>query len=472
MVKKKSVRASAPFLYFIGIGGIGMSALARYAKHEGCRVAGSDAVESDITRSLRKEGIPVAIGQKKYNLPVRGVSMVIYNRAIRNDNPELAAARKHGLHLIPYAAALGDITRVSRTIAITGSHGKSTTTALAGLALVAAGLDPTVLVGTNLKEFGGKNVRYAKQRFKSNPYLVLEADDFAGAFWSYSPFISIVTNIDREHLDFYKNIGGVKKGFLKFIERTREDGTVILNRDDKNLYSLRSAIEKICRKNRVQVVWYSIKNPPAAKVKKIIKLPGEHNLSNAMAVFELGRVLRMYGEKISDRDTLSAIGSYEGAWRRMEYRGILPLGKQSKGVIVYDDYAHHPTEIEATLQGFRAKFPGVPLICVFQPHQAKRLQALFPEFMRAFQGTDVLILLPSYAVAGRDKANGRFTAQQLSKDIKKRYPRKMVSYLPRPTDIKKFLKSNLFSGKNCCFSACIIMMGAGDIVNYTDSLVR
>ena len=466
-------------IYLIGIGGIGMSGLARYYKTQGFKVSGSDSAESPMTLALRKEGIAVKIGHTAGAMK-RGVGLVIYNRAIRADNPELTAAHRIGARVIPYAEALGELTEEFSTIAITGSHGKSTTTALAALALIAGGLDPMVLIGTNLKEFGGKNVRIGRDVAKrKNGWLVMEADDFGGAFWKYSPAVSIVTNIDREHLDFYKNLGGVKKGFLRFISNTISGGTLILNREDKILFSLKSKITVIAKAKVLRVVWYSTRDrtadAPAGKIKKVIQIPGEHNLSNATAVYELGKLL-----KIPEKKTLGAIGAYQGAWRRMEHRGELSFGGGAKGRVgtrpstmpVYDDYAHHPTEIVATLQGFREKFPCTPIVCVFQPHQTKRLQALFKEFTSAFAAADALILIPSYTVAGRDNARSPFTAERLAKTIQKKYPHKIVHYLAKPARIKKFLKETLCASPRCCYDACIVMMGAGDIVNYTDFLLK
>jgi UDP-N-acetylmuramate--alanine ligase len=466
-------------VYFIGIGGIGMSALARYYKAQGYRVAGSDIAESSITAALRKERIQVKIGHKASNIGA-DAGLVTYSRAIPADNPELVAAKKLGLRAIPYAEVLGELTEEYPTIAITGSHGKSTTTALVGLMLIEGGLDPTVLIGTNLKEFGGKNVRLAKNNRASRRYLVLEADDFGGAFWAYSPFISIVTNIDREHLDFYKNLAGVKKAFLRFITGTTSGGALILNRDDKNLYSLQPEITAIAKKKKLRVVWYSVTadnranvklNRVVRKIKKVIKIPGDHNLSNAMAAYELGKLL-----KIPEKKILGAIGTYRGAWRRMEYRGDLKIARKVSGydkVVVYDDYAHHPTEIKATLQAFHEQFPHVPIICIFQPHQAKRLHALFKEFIAAFPGADVLILIPSYTVAGRDGVNSEFTSARLAAAVKKHQPKKLVFYMENPRNIKKFLNKTLFfAEKNCCYEACLVVMGAGDTVQYTDSLVK
>jgi UDP-N-acetylmuramate--alanine ligase len=230
----------------------------------------------------------------------------------------------------------------------------------------------------------------------------------------------------------------------------------------------------IAKKKHLRVIWYSIKRPDskstATKLKKIIGIPGEHNLSNAMAISELGKLL-----KIPEKKVLAAIGSYHGAWRRMEYRGDLSMYRRpaaSVKIPVYDDYAHHPTEVAATLQGFHEKFPAVPIVCVFQAHQAKRLKALFKEFITSFRGADILIVIPAYTVAGRDTFHPRFTAERLAGAIAKHYPQKIVRYLPQPRDIKKFLTITLLSSEKCCYSASLVMMGAGDIVRYTDSLLK
>jgi len=180
-----------------------------------------------------------------------------------------------------------------------------------------------------------------------------------------------------------------------------------------------------------------------------------------MAAYELGKLLKIPPKKI-----LAAIGAYHGSWRRMEYRGTL-----NNAVKVYDDYAHHPTEIRATLQAFREKFPYLPLVCVFQPHQTKRLQALFKEFIGAFADADALILIPSYKVVGRDGMNQKFTSEYLAAAIKKKFPRKIVYYLANLKNIKKTLKTILCPAPRCCYESCVIMMGAGDIVNYTSRLL-
>ncbi len=477
-------------IYLSGIGGIGMSALARWYKAQNWAVSGSDIVESGITGKLRKEGLKVHIGHKKSNIN-KELGLLVYNRAIKPDNPELLAAKGLGVPILPYAKALGEITKNYTTIAITGSHGKSTTTALIGLILLKAGFDPSVFVGTELKEFGGRNIRIGKGR-----HLVLEADDFGKAFLHYSPAMAVVTNIDREHLDTYKNLKGAQKAFLQFIARVTREGTVILNSDDKNLFSLRSKIENIGRKNDLRIIWYSLRNPPALKVKRIIKIFGAHNLSNAIAAYTLARAL-----KIPETKILKAIGAYRGAWRRMEYRGnakFMVYGSWFM-VRVYDDYAHHPTEIKATLQGLREKFPKAEIICVFQPHQAKRLKLLFKEFMGAFNGAHKTLILPVYEVAGRDNStspsavssgpNGsghvsnKYDSQALVRAIQKQQPKKLIFYLENPKNLKAALTTLLSPAKNLDprfrgddpsgrLTHVIVMMGAGDIVNYTDSLIK
>ena len=467
MDRKKSIDRLV--VHFIGIGGIGMSALARYYKSHGCAVSGSDSAKSTITESIRKDAINVKIGHRKGNLPAN-VAVVVISQAIQPNNPELKEARQRGVRVLTYPEAIGELTREYKTIAVAGAHGKSTTTALAALAGIRGGFDPTVIVGVNLKEFGGKNFRHGK-----SDWLVLEADEFGRAFLNYSPFIAIATNIDREHLDVYKNLANIKSTFLKFFSNVHPGGALILNRDDKNLFSLKTRITAIAKKNKLRVVWYSIqgigKNSGASlklkKLRGVIKISGEHNLSNAMAVYELGEILKIPEEKI-----MEAIGVYRGAWRRMEYRGKFFLSNSKQSIPVYDDYAHHPTEIRATLKAFKDKFSGAPLVCVFQPHQAKRLQVLFREFTSAFTNADALVLIPSYTVAGRDAVASKFTAERLATAITKKYPRKKIYYLENPKRIKKILTYILpFLTKISSPAPVVVMMGAGDVVQYTDVLI-
>ncbi len=492
-------------VHFIGIGGIGVSSLAYWfrsqsldklgiAKGKKWVVSGSDSAKSKITLDLKKDRLKVKIGHKKANLPAVGrfrAGLVIYSNAIRPENPELMEARRLGIPTFSYPEAVGVLTRRYRTFGVAGAHGKSTTTSLLSLILIKAGWDPTVIVGTKLKEFrlptagrrGDRNFRLGK-----SDYLVLESDEWKGAFWNYSPFGAIITNIDREHLDFYENFGNVKKSFLKYVGNIQTGGILVANRDDKKLLSLKREIEKITKRNGVNIIWYSVdKNPRmAARLKKNLSIPGRHNLENAMAVYILARNLGIPENKV-----LSALKSYRGAWRRMEYRGELRIKngelrvKNKHSLIhnssfiipVYDDYAHHPTEIKATLQAFREKFPKEKIICVFQPHQAHRLKALFGDFTRAFRDADTLILLPSYKVAGRDVQNKKYTSETLGKKIKG------AIYCKNPRSLKGIIKNVVIQnspstpssgprGKFIIHNSVLVMMGAGTVVEYTDELLK
>ena len=462
MAPTKDFKKSA---YFIGIGGIGMSAFARYLHAKGWRVSGSDRQKSSLTDELNKEGIRVKIGHDKAPFgpkTARGgaFSQIIYNRAIRTNNPEFLAAAAAGVPLVPYAQALGVVTQEYNTIAITGSHGKSTTTALVAVMMMHAKLDPTIFIGTKLADLDGKNVRIGRGQGKKK-YLVLEADDYAAAFLNYSPSIAIVTNIDREHMDFYKTFANVKRAFLGFLARTRPGGTLILNWDDRPLRSLRTPIEKIADRQKLKVIWYSASSAASAKkVKKNLTLPGTHNLSNALAVYALGRLIG-----ISEKNILDALHSYQGAWRRMEYRGTAKIGDVS--LKVFDDYAHHPAEIKATVAAFREKFPGVPLLIAFQPHQAKRLEALFKEFTAAFNGADAVWIAPIYKVVGRDEPT-KYDSAALVRAMLRGATRRRIFYIEDlahlPRAVRELFATSLFEKPK---TAVLVMMGAGDIVDYT-----
>jgi UDP-N-acetylmuramate--alanine ligase len=502
-----------PRVHFIGIGGIGMSYLARYFISQNWAVSGSDRSPSSLTRKLREEGVQVKIGHKKANIGPKTL-LVVTSQAIPADNPEVMEAYRLELPVTPFPKIVGGLTSSYDTIAVAGAHGKSTTTSLVSLILIEAGLDPTVMVGTKLKELPQENFRAGR-----SSYLVLEADEFGRAFLNYSPAVAVVTCIDREHLDVYKDISDIKTTFLNFLSRTKRGGGLVLNADDKNLFSLKKQISVLAQSNHYKVVWYSMKNAEAKKIERILKVPGRHNVSNALAALNVAQLLGVKDEKI-----FSAIGNYSGSWRRMEYKGRFEVdglrlrsgkngAKSSKNhnlkaitYDVYDDYAHHPTEIKATLGAFKEKYLALsskalvtegrpPLVCIFQPHQEKRLMLLFEDFVGAFTNADVLVLLPMYKVAGRETSHAPLPAKVLAAAeypaphtdskalfaaIKKKYPRKAVFYLDNPKNIKKelikilhdsFLPLPRLSASGQRQSAVLVMMGAGDIFEYTKNLV-
>ncbi len=407
-----------PRAHFIGIGGIGMSALARYFLSEGWRVSGSDLSPSPTTNELKKERVAIRTGKHSANILQKfSPTLVVYNQAIPETNPELTAAKKMGLAVRSYPEMVGELTKKYKTIAIAGAHGKSTTTAMTALILIEAGFDPTVIIGTKLKQLGGKNFRKGK-----NAWLVLEADEFGGAFLNYSPYAATITNIDKEHLDFYKNFANVRKTFEKFKERCQR---VVIAPNDAKL---------------------------TAEIRRVLQVPGEHNVKNALNAYALASYLGIPKQMI-----LRALAKYSGAWRRMDYRG--KLGK----ALVFDDYAHHPTEIKATLAAFRQKWPKNALICVFQPHQADRLRRLFSDFKGAFKAADRVLILPEYKVAGREERfDKKYNAAALARAAG-------AVYVADPDkDLKNLLKK---VGLDQSPSPIIVMMGAGDIVNYTSKLI-
>lgn len=431
-------------VHFIGIGGIGMSALARWFKAHGYIVQGSDLSKSTITTELALDGIRVIIGKHRaLNIP-HDCSRVIYNQAIDAENLELLEAQRRHIPIASYPQCIGELTRLYKTIAIAGAHGKSTTTALIALILEKARFDPTVIIGTKLKEFGNKNFREGK-----GEYLVLEADEWKNSFGHYFPYAALITNIDREHLDYYKNLSAIKKAFLNFIQHVNPEGFVVLNKENAMLYTMRKKIKKA-------TVWYTINSKEKTAIKKILQLFGVHNLSNAIGAYTLCRALGVKKNII-----LKAIAVYKGSWRRSEYRG------EYKSAKVFDDYAHHPTEIAATIAAFKEQLPDYKLIVVFQPHQRERLKLLFDDFTRAFDKTDELILWEVYDVAGREEQKNPYNTARLADAITDRWGKSII-VVKKITALRMTLALLLAPrSKNA-----ILMMGAGNINEITDQLIK
>jgi UDP-N-acetylmuramate--alanine ligase len=468
---KAGAKNSGLKAHFIGIGGIGMSNLAYWFLAAGWSVSGSDIAASQTTRELHKAGIRVKIGHKKANLP-RGCNLVIYSQAVTKKNPELKEARRLGIPAASYPEVVGRFTRSYKTIAVAGAHGKSTTSSLLALVLENAGLEPAVIVGTKLKEFGGKGFRKGKSE-----YLVVEADEYGGAFLHYSPTLAVITNIDREHLDFYRNLSGVKRAFVEFMKNVKPNGALVLNRDDKNLGSLQKTIRRIVQRNGLKLIWYSLWDKVSKKIRRILFIPGRHNISNALAVYKSARFLGIPEKKIFE-----VFQRYRGSWRRLEYRGMFHASRSPFPIPVYDDYAHHPTEIKATLEAVREKYPQSKIVCVFEPHQAERLKKLFRDFQTAFEMADITLLLPIYRVAGREreiekekiKKKSLKTAEDLAQAMQKKYPNKLIFYLSHPKNLRAALEILLpphLKSKTPNPKFVIIMMGAGNIVNYTNFLI-
>jgi len=441
-------------VHFIGIGGIGISALAQYYLAKGNKVSGSELKESEITQLLRKKGATIFIGHKSKNLS-KNVDLVIYSSAIPKDNPELKRAKEYKLPLKTYPQALGELTKKYFTIAISGTHGKSTTTAMTSLILIKAGLDPTVIVGTKLKEFGNSNFRMGAQSSSFGPpILVIEACEYEKAFLNYFPKIIVITNIEREHLDYYKNLKNILSAFKEFISHLPENGYLVANKDDKNVVRLLRSLKKITKK------YYSLRQKEDVnKLKSLLKIPGTFNVQNALAALSVARIL-----KIPDKISFKALSGYKGAWRRFE---IFSLSLNNTPFTLISDYAHHPTEIKATVQAAREKFRKRRIILVFQPHQYQRTKLLFKDFVNSFDNADYLILNEIYGVAGRDQEkniSSKDLKEAVKRKWKKRGKEKNVEFIKDidkiPRLLSKILKRN----------DVLIIMGAGNIYNLVPRL--
>ena len=471
---KKTLSPLKQRVHFIGIGGIGISALARYFLSQGYFVSGSDIFSSDITNELKKDGINIYIGHKHKNIS-KFNELVIYSAAISKDNIELKTALNFKIPVKSYAEALGELTKKYKTVAVSGTCGKSTTTAMLSLVFIKAGFNPTVIIGTKLKEFNLSNNIGTNFRKGKSDYLIIEADEHFKSFLNYSPFTAIITNIDRDHLDFYKNLNNLKNTFLNFIKNINFGGILVVNKDDKNLFSLNNKINKIADKNNLKVFWYSLNDKKLVNVlHSLLKVPGKHNISNAMAVYTMAKAFN-----INNNDIFNALGKYKGAWRRMEYRGKFKIQNSKLKIPVYDDYAHHPSKIKAALSGFREKYPKSNIICVFQPHQIQRLKYLFKEFTNSFDNADNLILLDIFKVKGRDESLSDVNSEKLAEAIKNlsadRHKKKsspVVLYLKNSNNLKKEINNLIQKSKIKNQKFIIIMMGAGDIYKMSDKLIK
>lgn len=334
-------------VHFIGIGGIGVSAIARMFLMEGKEVSGSDRSKSVITDELEKLGAIIYEGHAKSNVP-EDCDLVVYTIAVGNDNPERGVCKNE----LTYPEVLGLISKDKFTIAVSGTHGKTTTTGMIAKVMIDAGLNPTVIVGSLLKD--------VKSNFVAgdSKYLVVEACEYRRSFLNLHPTILVITNIQADHLDYYKDLDDIKSAFEEMKARVDEGGTIITEEE------------------------YS-----QAPKDFELQAPGEHNIQNAQAAYLVGREL-----DISEEDIRKSLAEFSGTWRRFDF-----LGETSEGVLVYDDYAHHPDEVRATLRGFREKYPEKKILVIFQPHLYSRTKKLLDEFAQSFSDADRVIITPIYA---------------------------------------------------------------------------
>lgn len=447
-------------IHCIGIGGIGLSAIAEILVSRGYHVSGSDMKQSEITDNLAKHGVEIFIGHRAEN--VENADLIVYSAAIAEENPEIIRAREKNIPLAGRAEVLGILMDdFENSIAISGTHGKTTTTSMVSLILDAAKLEPTILVGGNLAEIGG-NVKVGNSK-----YFVTEACEYRDSFLELRPKIEVILNIDSDHLDYFKDIDHIVSSFDKFAKIVPEDGKLIaydanpfVNRIIKNIPgAITYGYNENCTYYITDVTFDSngmpsfdvnYKGENLGNVR--LSMPGEHNILNAVGAFACCHQLGVDPAVI-----IETLDKFTGTQRRFDI-----IGTTENGVKLVDDYAHHPTEIKATLSAAQ-NIPHNKLWCLFQPHTYTRTLALFEEFAEAFEQSDILILAEIYAA--REKNIYKISSKELMEEIKRVCPEKEVYYMDTFDEMAGYVKQNAEKGD------LVITMGAGDIYKVGEMII-
>jgi UDP-N-acetylmuramate--alanine ligase len=446
-------------IHFVGIGGIGMSGIAELLINLGYKVSGSDVKLSDITRRLERLGGIIFKGHRENH--ISGSDVVVLSSAIDDKNPEVTAAREMSIPVIPRAEMLAELMRLKYSVAVAGAHGKTSTTSIISSILEKGGLDPTVVIGGKLKSIGSNAL------LGHGDFIVAEADESDGSFLKMSPTIAVVTNIDREHLDFYKDLDEIKNAFLSFIDRVPFYGLAVLCLDNE-------PIQRLIPEIRKRFTTYGMSTQADFQAKNVefeglksnfsirhngkplgditLNLPGIHNVYNSMAGIAVGVELDIDFEVIKN-----ALETVEGVQRRLEIKGEI------NRITVVDDYGHHPTEIKVTLQAAKESWPDRRKVVVFQPHRYTRTRALFDDFTRSFYQSDVLVVLPVYA-AGEKKIEG--VESDLMCEKIRAHGHKLVIY-------KKSINGAVSHLKNVLKPDDILLtLGAGDVWKVGEEILK
>jgi len=437
-------------IHLVGIGGIGMSSIAEILLAQGYNVSGSDLNENSNTKRLKKLGGNIFKGHEEKNSQTADV--VVVSSAVPDSNPEIAYARKNAIPVIPRAEMLAELMRLKYGVAVAGAHGKTTTTSLVSEILIEGKIDPTIIIGGKLKRLG-TNARYGLGTF-----LVAEPDESDGSFLKMTPSISIVTNIDKEHLDYYDSIDDIKKDFIKFINKTPFYGLSIICLDNEYIQDIIPEIKKRYVTYGLQkqadyrarnIIFSGLKSNFDVEYKGVIKgrinlnLPGEHNVANALAAIALGCQLEIPFKTIQD-----ALQKISGVQRRIEIKG------KYKDLIVMDDYGHHPTEIQTTIKTIKNAYPEKNITVVFQPHRYSRTKSLFEDFTRSFYDSDKVVVMPIYP-AGEKEIEG-IDNYSLCEGIKKHGHKNVTAF-----SSEKEVFDYLLDIKDT--NAIILTLGAGNI---------
>lgn len=455
--------SAAKRVYMIGIKGVGMTGLAQILRGQGKEVWGSDTVEHFFTEEvLRKSGIEYLEGFDAKHLE-RAVDLVICSTAYGSNNPEVSAAQAKGIKLLSYAEALGELTASAKSIAVAGSHGKTTTSALLAHVLKVAGLSPQALIGSRVPQFDGNALTGVGELF------VFEADEYQNKFQYFSTHAVILTSIAWDHPDFFPTPDSYRLAFVEFLKKLPPDGFVVACDDDPEVrrvvaeaglkpeqvitYGLTTGTYRMVRMWLDEARWHfscSIGEEYLGEFK--LRLVGSHNVANALAVMACAKQLGVDIELVRQ-----ALATFEGTARRFEIKG-----KLTNGVTVVDDYGHHPQEISATLKAARAFYPYKNIRCIFQPHTFSRTAALLLEFGKSFREADEVIVVDTYSSAR--EAAGQVTSKELAEEITKNHQR--VVYKPSLAEAETYL------AESAARSDLVLTMGAGDVWQIGDALVK
>ncbi len=496
-------------IHFIGIGGIGLSAIAKLMKEKGKKVSGSDLNPSLMTDKLERIGIKIYIGQAEENIS-DDIDLIIHTTAVPENNPELKRAKELGIKTITYPEALGLIFNDKFGIAVCGTHGKSSVSAMAGLLLDDAKLDPSIIVGSIMPKYNS-NLRVGKSK-----YFLAEACEYERSFLNLYPKIIILNNIEFDHTDYYKNLDDMGSAFEKFISHLSEDGILIMNGDDEKVSSIKYPSNSVGKQvlgvvkfglNKTNDVrGYDVKFESGATKFKVfcsippflregrggnknlgefvLKAPGLFNVCNALGMIALGLVLNIPVEVIK-----KSLENFSGIWRRFEVKG------KYKNALVVSDYAHHPTAVKATIEAAREFYPGKRIFAVFQPHQHNRTKKLYQDFLNSFNSTDVLILSEIFDVVGREEEGDQnVSSLDLVNDLKKVLKNPPSPLLQRGNKIipplskgvrgisgldinsifyaKDLEETKKLIDENIKSDDILLIMGAGDIYKVADELIE
>ena len=448
-------------LHFIGIGGIGMSGIAEILLNEGFKISGSDRALSEVTERLQNLGAITFEGHRASNI-ANDVDTVVYSSAVQPDNPEILEAQQRKIPIVRRAEMLAEVMRLKYGIGIAGTHGKTTTTSMTSLVLMEGGLDPTVIVGGKLSGLGGTNARLGRGEF-----IVVEADEYDRSFLSISPTVAVLTTLETDHLDCYRDLEDIKSAFIQFANKVPFYGFIVICLDEPALLDIMPNLSK------KKIITYGLN--PQADVQAVdirhkdntttfmlirgnkelgiitLQVPGKHNVQNSLGAIAVGLELGVPFEKIK-----SGIEKFAGVYRRWEKKG------EVNGIAVYDDYAHHPTECRATLSGVKSGWRR-RVVCVFQPHLYSRTRDFYEDFGKSFLLSDVLIVTDIYPA--REEPIQGITGE-LIVNAAKQFGHKDVHYVPDKKQIPAFLRSVVKNGD------IVITMGAGDIWKYGEEFLK